>query len=82
MLKLLQYLRANGFKTYIVTGGGQEFVRAFVEQVYLNQAGTLCLRLRHFLHFRVGQPCSADSSLVFFFALPVSSHGYACHCGV
>jgi len=34
MLELMQYLRANGFKTYIVTGGGQEFVRAFAEKVY------------------------------------------------
>ena len=28
------YLRANGFRTYIVTGGGQEFVRAYAERVY------------------------------------------------
>lgn len=34
MLELLSYLRANGFKTFIVTGGGIEFVRAFAEQVY------------------------------------------------
>jgi phosphoserine phosphatase len=34
MLEVLQYLRANGFKTYIVTGGGQDFVRVFAEQVY------------------------------------------------
>jgi phosphoglycolate phosphatase-like HAD superfamily hydrolase len=34
MLELMQYLRNNGFKTYIVTGGGQEFVRTFAEQVY------------------------------------------------
>ncbi len=34
MIELMQYLRANGFKTYIVTGGGQEFVRAFAERVY------------------------------------------------
>ena len=27
MLEVLQYLRANGYKTYIVTGGGQDFVR-------------------------------------------------------
>ncbi len=27
MLELMQYLRSNGFKTYIVTGGGQDFVR-------------------------------------------------------
>jgi haloacid dehalogenase-like hydrolase len=34
MLEVMQYLRANGFKTYIVTGGGQEFVRAYSETVY------------------------------------------------
>jgi len=34
MLELMAYLRANGFKTYIVTGGGQEFVRVYAEQVY------------------------------------------------
>ena len=34
MLELMQYLRANGFKTYIVTGGGQDFVRAYSERVY------------------------------------------------
>ena len=34
MLEALQYLRANGYKTYIVTGGGQDFVRAYAEQVY------------------------------------------------
>ena len=27
MQEVLQYLRANGYKTYIVTGGGQDFVR-------------------------------------------------------
>jgi phosphoserine phosphatase len=34
MLEVMQYLRANGFKTYIVTGGGQAFVRAYAERVY------------------------------------------------
>jgi len=34
MLELLSYLRANGFKTFIVTGGGIEFMRVFAEQVY------------------------------------------------
>ena len=34
MLEVMQYLRANGFKTYIVTGGGQEFVRVYGERVY------------------------------------------------
>ena len=34
MLELLAYLRANGFKTYIVSGGGADFMRAFAERVY------------------------------------------------
>ena len=34
MLELLAYLRANGFKTFIVSGGGVEFMRAFTERVY------------------------------------------------
>ncbi|HSE04807.1 MAG TPA: HAD family hydrolase [Methylomirabilota bacterium] len=34
MLELLAYLRANGFKTFIVSGGGIEFMRPWVEQVY------------------------------------------------
>lgn len=34
MLELLAYLRANGFKTYIVSGGGVEFMRPWTERVY------------------------------------------------
>ena len=34
MLEVLQYLRSNGFKTYIVTGGGQDFVRGYSQRVY------------------------------------------------
>ena len=34
MQEVLSYLRANGFKTYIVTGGGQDFVRVYCERVY------------------------------------------------
>jgi phosphoglycolate phosphatase-like HAD superfamily hydrolase len=34
MQEALRYLRANGYKTYIVTGGGQDFVRVYAEQVY------------------------------------------------
>jgi phosphoglycolate phosphatase-like HAD superfamily hydrolase len=34
MLEVMQYLRVNGFKTYIVTGGGQDFVRVYSEAVY------------------------------------------------
>jgi haloacid dehalogenase-like hydrolase len=34
MLEVLAYLRANGFKTFIVSGGGIEFMRPWVEKVY------------------------------------------------
>lgn len=34
MLELLAYLRANGFKTFIVSGGGVEFMRSFAGRVY------------------------------------------------
>ncbi|MGA7569689.1 MAG: HAD family hydrolase [Candidatus Aquilonibacter sp.] len=34
MLEAMQHLRASGFKTYIVTGGGQDFVRAYAQRVY------------------------------------------------
>ena len=34
MLELLDYLRANGFKTFIVSGGSIEFMRPWVEEVY------------------------------------------------
>lgn len=33
-LEVLDYLRANGFKTFIVSGGGVEFMRVFAEQAY------------------------------------------------
>jgi phosphoglycolate phosphatase-like HAD superfamily hydrolase len=34
MQEVLQYFRANSYKTYIVTGGGQDFVRVYAEQTY------------------------------------------------
>lgn len=34
MLELLAYLRANGFKTYIISGGGIEFMRPWTERIY------------------------------------------------
>ncbi len=38
MKEVLQYLRSNGYKTYIVTGGGQDFVRVYAEQIYGDSA--------------------------------------------
>ena len=34
MREVLDYLRSNGYRTYIVTGGGQDFVRVYAERVY------------------------------------------------
>jgi phosphoglycolate phosphatase-like HAD superfamily hydrolase len=34
MQEVLKFLRANGYKTYIVTGGGQDFVRVYAEATY------------------------------------------------
>jgi phosphoglycolate phosphatase-like HAD superfamily hydrolase len=34
MIEVLRYMRDNGYKTYIVTGGGQDFVRLYAERVY------------------------------------------------
>jgi phosphoglycolate phosphatase-like HAD superfamily hydrolase len=34
MLELLEHLRNNGFKTYIVSGGGSDFIRAWAKQAY------------------------------------------------
>jgi haloacid dehalogenase-like hydrolase len=34
MLEVMEFLRSSGFKTYIVTGGGQEFVRVYSQRVY------------------------------------------------
>lgn len=34
MLEVLKFLRANAYKTYIVTGGGQDFVRGYAQRVY------------------------------------------------
>lgn len=34
MLEVMSYLRANGYRTYFVTGGGQDFVRVYCDKVY------------------------------------------------
>jgi phosphoserine phosphatase len=54
MLELLAYLRANGFKTFIVSGGGVEFMRPWTERVYgippeqvVGSAGKLKLETRN-----------------------------------
>jgi hypothetical protein len=34
MIELLKYMRDSGYRTYIVTGGGQDFVRMYSDDVY------------------------------------------------
>jgi phosphoglycolate phosphatase-like HAD superfamily hydrolase len=54
MLEALAYLRANGFKTFIVSGGGVEFMRPWAERVYgippeqvVGSSGKLQLEMRN-----------------------------------
>jgi phosphoserine phosphatase len=44
MLEVMKYLRDNGYRTYIVTGGGQDFVRAYARQVYGNRRNRSSVR--------------------------------------
>jgi hypothetical protein len=57
MLEILSYLRANGFKTYIVTGFGQDFVRLYSQD--LEERLQDHLQVRH--RYRIDRPaCDAD----------------------
>jgi hypothetical protein len=67
MLELLDYFRANGFKTFIVSGGGIEFMRPWTEKVYgippEQVVGSTC-KLKYEL--RDGRPCIIRSGEVQF----------------
>ena len=68
MLELLGYLRANGFKTYIVSGGGIEFMRPWTEQVYgipPEQVVGTSIKTRYEL--RDGEPVLLREPELFFF---------------
>jgi haloacid dehalogenase-like hydrolase len=57
MLEVMKYLRANGFKTYIVSGGGQDFMRVFADRVYgvpPEQVIGSAIKLKH--DYRDGRP--------------------------
>lgn len=57
MLELLAYLRANGFKTYIVSGGGIEFMRPWTERVYgVPQEQVIGSSIKTKLDLRDGKP--------------------------
>lgn len=68
MLEVLAYLRANGFKTFIVSGGGVEFMRVFAERVYgvppeqvIGTSGKLKFEIRD------GKPVMVKLPELFFF---------------
>ena len=57
MLELLSYLRANDFKTYIVSGGGVDFMRAFVTQIYgIPEEQILGSRIKTEFDYNDGKP--------------------------
>jgi hypothetical protein len=57
MLELLTYLRANGFKTFIVSGGGIEFMRPWTEKVYgIPPEQVVGSSIKTKLEFRNGKP--------------------------
>ncbi|MGB5489001.1 MAG: HAD family hydrolase, partial [Lysobacterales bacterium] len=57
MLEVLAYLRANGFKTFIVSGGGIEFMRPWTERVYgIPPEQVVGSSIKTELEFRDGKP--------------------------
>ncbi|MGB0806517.1 MAG: HAD family hydrolase [Salibacteraceae bacterium] len=57
MLELLDYLRVNNFKTYIVSGGGVDFMRAFVTEIYgIPEEQILGSRIKTEFDFNNGNP--------------------------
>ena len=57
MLELLEYLRANDFKTYVVSGGGVDFMRAFVTESYgIPEEQILGSRIKSAFEYNDGHP--------------------------
>jgi phosphoserine phosphatase len=57
MLELMSYLRASGFKTFVVTGGGVEFVRAWASEVYgVSSEQVIGSRTKERYELRNGRP--------------------------
>ncbi len=63
MLELLDHLRARGFKTYIVSGGGIEFLRVFAQELYgippeqvIGSSGKVTLEMRNGAPVLIKQP--------------------------
>ncbi len=60
MKEVLAYLRANGFKTYIVSGGGIEFMRPWAERVYgVPPEQVVCSSIKTKYEIRDGKPVLA-----------------------
>jgi hypothetical protein len=67
MVEAMKYLRANGYRTYIVTGGGQEFVRAFADAVYgVPPEQVIGSMLKVDYSVRNGVPTLTNAPAVFF----------------
>lgn len=67
MLEVLEVLRANEFKTYIVTGGGQQFVRAYSERVYgISPEQVIGSSVLTKYEYREGKPILFREPKVFF----------------
>jgi hypothetical protein len=61
MLELLEYLRSHGFKTFIVSGGGIEFMRPWTEEVYgIPPEQWVCWLLFNFLINNKKLCCNSD----------------------
>lgn len=79
MLELLAYLRVNEFKTFIVSGGGIDFMRVFVEDVYgIPPEQTIGTRLKAEYEVRDGKPAIVKQRELAFFndkaGKPVAIH--------
>jgi hypothetical protein len=72
MIELLAYLRAHGFKTFIVSGGGIEFMRPWVEKAY-GIPPQESLRLRYLLPRRASILGSDNVFLREFFGITSTS---------
>jgi phosphoglycolate phosphatase-like HAD superfamily hydrolase len=67
MLEAMEHLRESGFRTYIVTGGGQEFVRVYSEEVYgvpVEQVVGSSIAAKY--EYRDGKPVLMREPKVFF----------------
>lgn len=81
MLEVLNYLRANGFKTYIVSGGGVDFLRVWAEDVYgIPPEQVIGSRIKVKLEQRDGKPVLVRLAEIDFIndkeGKPVGIHRY------